>query len=369
VVSEEGHSRLPAWSPAQAGSEFASREVSCVEGQARPSQRRLRPQPPTPAKLAEGLIKGQRAALARAITYIESNADSHRPLAREILELCPVKEDRVMRIGISGVPGAGKSTFIEAFGNMLCDLGHRVAVLAVDPSSSLSGGSILGDKTRMETLCRRPECFIRPSPSAGALGGVSRKTRETMRLCEAAGYNVILVETVGVGQSEIEVRSMVDCFLLLMLAGAGDELQGIKKGIIEIADLVAVNKADGGNRVRALATRAELERVVAFLSAVTPGWKPPVLAVSALQREGLDELWRQIGVFFSHVQTEGLLQERRLEQAIAWWRSLLEQELRRRYFARPDVSAKAQRIEEGIASGDLAPSLAVESLLQEIPVS
>lgn len=326
---------------------------------------RPRRKSPPPAELVEKLVRGDRAALARAITFIESNAPAHRPVAREILGLLPPPPPvgKVRRVGISGVPGAGKSTFIEAMGNRLCDRGHRLAVLAVDPSSSLSGGSILGDKTRMEKLSRRNECFIRPSPSAGALGGVSRKTRETMTLCEAAGYDTVLVETVGVGQSEIEVRSMVDCFLLLMLSGAGDELQGIKKGIIEIADLIAVNKADGTNRQRALATRAELERVVAFLSPVTDGWPAPVEAVSSVSGDGLDRLWERIGDFFRHVTGTGQLVARRREQALAWWHALLEQELRRWFFAREEVKSRVIGLEREILAGRRSPSLAVEELL------
>jgi len=230
----------------------------------------------------------------------------------------------------------------------------------------LSGGSILGDKTRMETLSRREEAFIRPSPSGGALGGVTRKTRETILLCEAAGFDTILVETVGVGQSEIEVRSMVDCFLLLMLAGAGDELQGIKKGIVEIADILAVNKADGENLLRARAARAELERALGFLSPATEGWHPPVLLVSALQRTGLEELQGAIVRFFEHLAGGAGIQRRR-EQAVAWWRALVEQELRARFFREPRVAALVHELEEQVAEGVLPPSIAAERLLAIAP--
>jgi LAO/AO transport system kinase len=235
--------------------------------------------------------------------------------------------------------------------------------LAVDPTSSLTKGSILGDKTRMEKLSRRPECFIRPSPSGGALGGVTRKTRETILACEAAGYDIILVETVGVGQSEIAVRSMVDCFLLLLIAGAGDELQGMKKGIFEIADLIVVNKADGENRVRAEATRAEFARVVHFLSPATEGWEPPVLTASSLQGDGLPEVWGEVVRYLDQVRATGQMQSRRHRQDVEWWHALVEQELRQRFFARPEVAATARSLEEQVGRGVIAPSLAAEELL------
>jgi len=356
----------PPWFPTQAGKEFATKVLTGVEqgkfkSNVKPTRRVSLP---PPDQLAAAVLAGDRAALSRGITLIESNASRHRPLVREFLAcLAPPPDSRAIRIGVSGVPGAGKSTFIEALGNILCDIGHRVAVLAVDPSSSLTRGSILGDKTRMELLSRREECFIRPSPSGGALGGVTRKTRETMLACEAAGYDIILVETVGVGQSEIAVRSMVDCFLLLLIAGAGDELQGMKKGIFEIADLVVVNKADGDNVTRAEATRSEFERVLHFLSPPTEGWSPPVLTVSSLQHSGLEKLWADVEKFFSHVRESGELQKRRRRQAIEWWHSLVEQELRVRFLQRPDVARLALRLENEISEGRTAPSLAAEELL------
>lgn len=316
----------------------------------------------TPETLAQGIHNGDRGLLAQAITLVESNAPHHRPAAREVLRLTTAPSTAI-RIGISGVPGAGKSTFIEAFGNMLCDAGHRVAVLAVDPTSSLSGGSILGDKTRMETLSRRFECFIRPSPSGGALGGVNRKTRETIALCEAAGYDVILVETVGVGQSEIAVRAMVDAFLLLLIAGAGDELQGMKKGIFEIADVLAVNKTDGENKVRALATRSEFERVLHFLSGATSGWMPPVRAISSRTSEGIPELWQDIERFFLHVRASGAFDARRRHQEIEWWRQLVEQELRARFLSSPEIAAEAALLEQDVLAGRLSPTVAAEELL------
>lgn len=318
-----------------------------------------------PESLVAGLLRGDRANLARAITLIESNAPAHRPAAREVLRLIGTQPAEARRIGISGPPGAGKSTFIEALGNHLCDLGHQVAVLAVDPSSSLSGGSILGDKTRMETLACRPQCFIRPSPSGGALGGVARKTRETVALCEAAGFDIILIETVGVGQSEIAVRALVDCLILLLLAGAGDELQGIKKGILEIADLFVINKADGSNKQRALLTRAELARIVPLLQPTLPGWQPPVLAISSLGPEGPAEVQEKVDHFFDHLNTSGQLDIRRREQTLSWWRDLVAHEVHLRFLAQPRVTEQARLLEDRILSGEIPPSVAAEELLRQ----
>lgn len=368
-LPKESEPVRPDWVPAQAGPEFTTSVMPGVDtsGGVFPGQRRQRGPEANPEELAQGVRAGELAALARAITLIESNAPRHRPLAREVLRQVGDRAGRALRLGISGVPGAGKSTFIEAFGNYLCDEGHRVAVLAVDPTSSLTGGSILGDKTRMERLSRRTECFIRPSPSGGALGGVTRKTRETILVCEAAGYDVILVETVGVGQSEIAVRGMVDCFLLLLIAGAGDELQGMKKGIFEIADLILVNKADGDNRVRAEATRAEFERVVHFLSPATEGWEPPVLAVSSLEGRGMAETWAQVEAYLGQVKISGQFAGRRHRQDVEWWQALVEQELRERFFARAEVAGAAQRLREMVGRGVMAPSLAAEELLELLP--
>lgn len=239
----------------------------------------------------EGVKKGDRMILAKAITLIESNAPKDFDKAQRVLQALLPRTGHSLRIGITGVPGAGKSTFIEAFGQLLCQQGYKVAVLAVDPTSSITGGSILGDKTRMQKLSREPNCFIRPSPSGGTLGGVARKSRETMMLCEAAGCDVILVETVGVGQSETTVRSMVDFFMLVVLTGAGDDLQGIKKGIMELADAIVVNKADGDNLERAKVTQGEYERMVEFIRPATEGWKTHAYRCSALQKTGLLELW------------------------------------------------------------------------------
>ena len=355
----------PPWVPEEGGEGFATSVMPGISQPQRnsPGAARLR-RTPGVDELVEGIFSGERALVSRAITLVESNAPAHRPLAREILRRIGERPGFAQRVGISGVPGAGKSTLIEALGNHLCDAGRKVAVLAVDPSSSLTRGSILGDKTRMETLSRRDECFIRPSPSGGALGGVTRKTRETIAVCEAAGFDVVLIETVGVGQSEIAVRAMVDCFVLVLIAGAGDELQGMKKGIFEIADILLVNKADGENKIRAEATRLEFERVMHFLSPATEGWKPPVLAASSVERTGIAEGWRAVEKYFAHVEADGDFDRRRREQAIAWWQALVEQELRARFLSDPSVAALSSRLEREILAGQLAPSLAAEELLE-----
>jgi len=270
--------------------------------------------PLSAGEYARGVRAGDATVLARAITLVESTAAQHGAVAAELMELLLPHRDRSVRIGITGVPGVGKSTFIEAFGLSLCEGGHRVAVLAVDPTSAISGGSILGDKTRMELLSRHPAAYIRPSPSGGALGGVTRKTRETITLCEAAGYDVILVETVGVGQSEIAVRSMTDFFLLLALTGAGDELQGIKKGIVEMADAIVVTKADGDNVMAAEKLKLELAQVLHILTAATRGWKPEVLTCSALKGTGMAEVWKLVERFRAEMTASGEWDARRLGQ-------------------------------------------------------
>ena len=269
---------------------------------------------PSPALYAAAIRGGNVNTLARAITLVESTAVRHATEAAELMRSLLPHRDHSVRIGITGVPGVGKSTFIEAFGLYLCEHGHRVAVLAVDPTSVVSGGSILGDKTRMEKLSRHPSAYIRPSPSGGALGGVTRKTRETITLCEAAGYDVILIETVGVGQSEIAVRSMTDFFLLLALTGAGDELQGIKKGIVEMADAIAVTKADGDNLVAAERLQLELSQVLHLLAPATAGWKPEVLTCSAVKGKGIPDVWRLVERFRAEMKASGEWDARRLVQ-------------------------------------------------------
>ena len=266
------------------------------------------------SQMAQGVRSRDAVVLARAITLVESTAPRHSAEAAVLMKLLLPYRDHSVRIGITGVPGVGKSTFIEAFGLYLCEHGHRVAVLAVDPTSMVSGGSILGDKTRMEKLSRHPSAYIRPSPSGGALGGVTRKTRETITLCEAAGYDVILVETVGVGQSEIAVRSMTDFFLLLALTGAGDELQEIKKGIVEMADAILVTKADGDNLVAAEKLKIELSQILQLLAPATPGWKPEALTCSAIKGNGIADIWSLVQKFRVEMKASGEWESRRLRQ-------------------------------------------------------
>jgi LAO/AO transport system kinase len=325
-----------------------------------PPRRRLL----TVEEYVTGVRSGDRSILARAITLIESNAPAHISLAQEVLrELLPYTGG-ALRVGITGVPGVGKSTFIEALGTMLCDRGHRVAVLAVDPSSSISRGSILGDKTRMERLARHPNAYIRPSPTGGSLGGVARKSRETLLVCEAAGFDIILVETVGVGQSEIAVRGMVDFFLLLMLAGAGDELQGIKKGIIELADALLITKADGDNRTRALAAQAEYTHALRYLTPATEGWRPRAYICSAQTGEGIAEIWREIERFRDETTASGVFAARRRDQARDWVYTLIEDHLRTRFFGHPVVQERLPAIEKAVVEGTLPVTTAVQDLIR-----
>jgi len=319
--------------------------------------------PPDIDSLVEGVLAGDRARLARAITLVESRAPRHRPLAQELMRRILPQAGGAMRVALTGVPGAGKSTFIEAMGMHLCRQGMKVAVLAVDPSSSVSGGSILGDKTRMEDLSREPHAFIRPSPSGKSLGGVAARTREALLICEAAGYDVILVETVGVGQSETEVRTMTDFFLLLQIAGAGDELQGIKKGVIELADAIVVNKADGDNKIRAQQAKVEYTRVMHFLHPFTPGWKPMALTCSALESTGVDKVWKVIERFRDEMCASGVFEKRRREQNVDWFRSLLQQAVMER-FTEENLN-RIHEMEAEVGSGQLPVSVALHELLVE----
>ncbi len=315
------------------------------------------------ASLYAGILAGDRAKLARAITLVESRSARHRPLARELMQQILPHSGGALRVGLTGTPGAGKSTFIEALGLYLCGLGKRVAVLAVDPSSSISGGSILGDKTRMEELCREENAFIRPSPSGVSLGGVAARTREALLLCEAAGYDVILVETVGVGQSETAVRTMTDFFLLLQIAGGGDELQGIKKGVIELADAIVVNKADGENLLRAQRARVEFARVMHLLRPFTPGWNPRALTCSSLEKEGIKEIWEMIQDFRGELTRSGVFAQRRREQNIDWFRSLLQQSVFERFSAEHKKQICA--MEQAVGCGELPVSSALDALLDQ----
>ena len=305
---------------------------------------------------------GSRLHLAKAITFIESTVRDQQSIGQQLLKsLLPFTGNSV-RIGITGVPGAGKSTFIEAFGKMLCDQGLKVAVLAIDPSSTKTGGSILGDKTRMEELAKHPNAFIRPSPSAGTLGGVHKKSRETMLLCEAAGYEVILVETVGVGQSETIVRGMVDFFLLLALTGAGDELQGMKKGIMELADAIVINKADGANEKLAKKTVAEYKQILHFLAPATPNWTTSALAVSSLYNKGLDQVWEMVQLFQEKMVASQVWQNRRNEQTIEWFKSMIIDRLYEDFFSSKDKKQKMVSLEHLIREEKMTVTQAVEEL-------
>jgi LAO/AO transport system kinase len=314
------------------------------------------------AKLAADIRAGERARLARAITLIESKRADHRRDAHHLVQALLPATGRAVRLGITGAPGAGKSTTIDALGSYLTAQGHKVAVLAVDPSSTRTGGSILGDKTRMPRLATDPHAFIRPSPSSGTLGGVAAKTRETMLVCEAAGYDVVIVETVGIGQSETAVADMTDFFLAIMLPGAGDELQGLKKGIVELADMIAVNKADGDNVERAKLAAAEYRGALNILAPQSPAWSPPVVTYSALTGNGIAELWQQVLAHKDEMTASGERDQRRRDQQVKWMWTMLEERVTAKLRGDPAVRAKVKRAEAAVAAGTLAPTLAVEEI-------
>ncbi len=316
-----------------------------------------------PKEYIDGVLEGNRRILAKTITLIESSLDTHRELSRRILEKLQPYSGRAVRLGITGVPGVGKSTFIESFGLFLVEKGHRIAVLAVDPSSTRTGGSVMADKTRMEKLSVHSNAYIRPSPSGGALGGVAVKTRETMLVCEAAGFDVIIVETVGVGQSEITVASMVDFFLVLMLAGAGDELQGIKKGVLEIADAIAVNKADGDNVQKAEQASKAYEYALHLLTPVSPLWSPPVLTCSAKEMTGIRQIWETVLDHRKKLIDAGELNLKRKQQSLAWMWSLVEEGLKERFRRNPDVKKCLGKISRKVEDGTTTPTIAAEELL------
>ncbi len=318
---------------------------------------------PATAELADLVRAGDTMWLARAITLVESRKHEHRELAADLLTQLMPDTGGADRVGLTGVPGVGKSTFIDEFGTRLTAAGHKVAVLAVDPSSSRTGGAILGDKTRMERLSADPQAFVRPSPASGSLGGVARATRESILLCEAAGFDVVLVETVGVGQSETTVSEMVDIFVVLMLAGAGDELQGIKRGVLEIADLIAVNKADGDNVKHARMAAADYRRAIHLMTPASPNWTPPVLTCSALTGEGLPEIWEQIAAHRDRLGATGERQERRQRQQIGWMWSLIGDRLLDE-FRESDKIALAEA-EAAVLAGEVPPAVAADRLLAQ----
>ncbi len=376
-MDEQG--KKPEWSPEECDAEFTTRVIghgphgrgsngdNSDEAKRRPTsgpQRQVRPRELTVDQYVRGVLDGDRSILARAITLVESNSTEHQEMAQQVLRQLLPHTGRAIRVGITGPPGAGKSTFIETLGCRLVDQGKQVAVLAIDPSSSLTRGSILGDKTRMERLSRSAACFIRPSPSGGTLGGVARKSRETMLVCEAAGFEVVLVETIGVGQNEYAVRSMVDFFLLLTIPGAGDELQGIKRGVMELADAVAVNKADGDNKVKAETARGELAYALHYLAPVTEGWHPGAFACSAATGEGIDELWDVIEGFRSQTEASGVFEKRRKSQTLSWVHMMIEDYLKSLFFNHPEVAAALPQIEKSVVNGELPTVAAVESLLK-----
>ncbi len=315
-------------------------------------------------RLAEGVLAGDRTELARAITLVESTRSEDEALAQGLLEAILPATGKSHRIGISGVPGVGKSTLIERLGGQLVDAGHRVAVLAVDPSSALTGGSILGDKSRMDTLARRESAFIRPSPSAATLGGVARRTRETLLLCEAAGFDIVLVETVGVGQSETAARDMVDTFVVLLLPGAGDELQGIKKGILEVGDVLAVNKADGERVASARAAARDHEAALRYLRPRDEHWAPSTVVVSAETGSGMEELWETVRRHRTALEKAGVLEARRGEQAARWMWSIIEERLMAGFCEHGEVRGMLAAIEAEVKGGALPPGAAAARLLE-----
>jgi GTPase len=318
------------------------------------------------ARLTQALRAGDRAQLARAITLVESRRADHQQTAHQMVQTLLPSTGQAMRVGITGTPGVGKSTTIDALGSHLTQQGRKVAVLAVDPSSTRSGGSILADKTRMPRLAADPNAFVRPSPSAGTLGGVAAKTREAMLLCEAAGYDVVLVETVGTGQSETAVADMTDFFLVLMLPGAGDELQGIKKGVVELADMLAVNKADGDNVKRATAAAAEYRAALHIISAGSELWTPPVITFSALTGDGIAELWAKVSEHRERMSAAGALAARRREQQVKWMWSMLEERVMARLKSDPTLRARLPKLEAAVAAGRTSPAVAVDELAKSL---
>lgn len=366
-MKKKDKSYIPEWVPENAGEGFATKVMKGVT----PSSKKISKKISRKRKelstddFVKGVLNDDRTILSRAITLIESNSPVHYANAQEVLQKLLPYSGNSIRIGITGFPGAGKSTLIETLGLYLLERGHKVAVLAIDPSSTVTRGSILGDKTRMERLSREKNCFIRPSPSQGTLGGVARKSRETMLVCESAGFDVILIETVGVGQSEITVRSMVDFFLLVMIAGAGDELQGIKKGVVELSDAILINKADGDNKPRALGTKAEFSYTLKYLMPATKGWKTDAFICSAISGEGIPEIWNMINKFIEITKSSGVFEERRKSQSLEWFYNLIEEQIKKSFYTNPEIIKSLSQLKNEILSGNILPTTAVENLIKK----
>ncbi|MCF8346890.1 MAG: methylmalonyl Co-A mutase-associated GTPase MeaB [Bacteroidales bacterium] len=346
-------------------------QPSSVNERALEQIRRSRRPPADPDTLFSGIRSGNRTALSQAITLVESALPEHHDTAQALIRKCLPFAGNSLRLGITGVPGAGKSTFIESFGNYLIHSGHKIAVLAIDPSSERSGGSILGDKTRMETLAGADNAFIRPSPSGGTLGGVARKTRESMILCEAAGYDTIIVETVGVGQSETTVHSMVDFFMVLLIPGAGDELQGMKRGIMEMADALLINKSDGENVEPAQRAKTEYTNALHLFPLPPSGWAPQVITCSAIEGTGVEDAWNMVLDYKNHVAENGFFNKRRSEQSSFWMYQTLNEGLKLRFFNNPEVREKLHELEKMMVNDQISSFAAAAELLNrffpEIP--
>ena len=317
----------------------------------------------TTSEYVDGILAGNITILAQAITLIESNNPTHYAQAQEIIERCLPHSGKSVRIGITGVPGAGKSSFIEAVGNMVTSYKHKLAVLAIDPSSERSGGSILGDKTRMETICHNPDIFVRPSPSAGSLGGVARKTRETIVLCEAAGFDVIFIETVGVGQSETAVHSMVDMFMMLQISGAGDELQGIKRGIMEMADMMVITKADGENVTKAELAKAQYQGALHLFPLADSGWRPQVYTCSSLEGTGLEEVWQGVEQYLQHIELNGYFTSNRNRQNKYWMYETINETLKSSFYNNPEIQERMADVEQRALDAKLSSFIAAKELL------
>jgi len=352
------------WTPPDAGPEFTTHVLDAQTTSLPNNNISTFPKKDyTVQDYVDGIINQNRMMLSKAITIIESNADKHFDLAQSILTAILPYTGNSVRIGITGIPGAGKSTFIESFGLYLLKQNKKLAVLAVDPSSTITNGSILGDKTRMEKLSRHDNTYIRPSPSACNLGGVTRKTRETLLLCEAAGYDVIIIETVGVGQSEVTVRQMVDFFCLILIAGAGDELQGIKKGIIELADLILVNKADGDNVLRAENAANLYNNTLHYLTSVTKGWQSKAFTCSSIENIGIENVGEVIKSFINSTQKSNFFYERRLLQTKDWFDSMLNDEIIKKFFKNEQVKQKVNQVIQDILNNKITPVIGVQKLV------